>query len=109
MNARQIIFEDFGIDLPIGGGIGNSIDSPIKILFESYMKGDFVEVEYQYIKHVCIGRGVKWKLLGQELIIEDNRAIDKITIETVQETETEIITQKENYYFDISNLHGIFL
>jgi len=52
------------------------------------------------------GRGIEWKKLGQELLIYNNKKIDKIKIETVELTETHIITQIENYYFDTTECFG---
>lgn len=50
-----------------------------------------------------MGRGVEWKSLTQEHITHQGRIIDKLKIETKQVTESEIITQIENYYFDITD------
>jgi hypothetical protein len=41
-------------------------------------------------------------MIEQQLLTHNGRKIDKIKIETKQMTETEIIKQIENYYFDIT-------
>ena len=105
MSIRELIYRDFGVDLPIKGGDSNSIDNPIIIERQS-MINDYIAVEYAFLKYIGIGRGIEWKVLGQELLSHNGRKIDKIKIETIETTENEIITQTENYYFDISECYG---
>jgi hypothetical protein len=50
-----------------------------------------------------IGRRIQWKVLAQELINQNNRVFDKIKTEIKELTQDEIITQIENYYFDITD------
>lgn len=100
MTLRKLLFDDFGVDLPISSGLGNSIDNPI--ILEKTGMNDYVGTEYAVLKYLGMGRRIKWKTLGQEYLIHHNRHIDKIKIETVQTTEDEIITQIENYYFDFT-------
>ncbi len=102
MNIRDLIKEDFGADLPINGGSGNSIESAVVIERSGFIN-DYVSTEYDYLKYIGLGRGIEWKSLGQELITHNNRTIEKIKIETKETTETEIITQIETYYFDITD------
>jgi len=53
-----------------------------------------------------IGRRIEWKLIQQTLQNLDGRKIEQMKIETKQTTATEIITQIENYYFDITECFG---
>ncbi len=100
MNLRQLLREDFDIDLPIRGGNGNSIDNPI--IIERTEINHYVGTEYTILELLGIGRGIEWKMVSQHLMQHNDRSIDKLKIETVETTETEIITQIENYYFDIT-------
>ncbi len=101
MDLKNLLLKDFGVDLPISGGFGNSIDNPIII----HRKGinDYVGTENTVLKFVGAGRGVKWESIGQELLTHNGRKIDKIKIKTEEITKDEIISQVENYYFDITN------
>ncbi len=45
MIFREIIKTQFGVDLPISGGIGNSIDNAVVI--ERTLLNDYVSVENQ--------------------------------------------------------------
>ena len=103
MNVREMLKEDFGVDLPIKGGFGNSIDNPVILIKEGQLN-DYVAVEYSYLKYIGFGRRITWETLGQELITHGDRKIDKIKIKTRQPTETGLITQVENYYFDITDV-----
>lgn len=100
MDIRKLLLDDFGVDFPISGGMGNSIENPI--VLEKAGMNDYVGTEYAILKYLGIGRGVEWKKLRQEYFIQNDRHIDIIKIETIQTSEEEIITQIENYYFDFT-------
>jgi len=106
MTIREMLKEDFGVDLPIKGGSGNSIDNPV-ILIKTEGPNAYVDVEYAYLKYLGLGRSIEWKTLSQELVFHGDRKIDKLRIETKQHTDTEIITQIEAYYFDITEVFGL--
>lgn len=97
---RELFQKDFGVDLPISGGTGNSLDHAI--IIHRMIPNDYAGTEYAILKYMGIGRGVTWKRLGQELIKHDGRVFDKLKIEVTETTEAEIITTIENYYFDIT-------
>ena len=71
-----------------------------------------IECEYQnlcvaYVSMILcgeigIGRGIELEMIEQQFFTHNSRKIDKIKIETKQMTTSEIITQIENYYFDIT-------
>jgi hypothetical protein len=98
MNVRDLIKNDFGVDLPIKGGIGNSIDDPV-IVEQVSPINDYVGTEYAYLKYIGIGRGIEWETVAQQLLTHSGRKMDKIKIETKQMPETEIITQIEKLLF----------
>jgi len=100
MTLKELLERDFKVELPISGGDGNSIDDPIII----HKKGmnDYVGTEHFILRCMGIGLGIEWKKLGQELIIYNNKKIDKITIERKRLIKGEIINQKAYHYFDIT-------
>jgi hypothetical protein len=101
MNLRKLLKADFDIDFPITGGSGNSIDNPI--IIQKAEPNDYTSVEYGILKCLGLGRGIEWNFVKQELIYQNDKRFDKISIETKQMTDTEVITTIENYYFDITN------
>lgn len=100
MNIREQIRKDFGVDLPVKGGSGISIEDPLEI--ELTEINDYIGAEYAFLKYLGLGRGIEWRVIEQALLYHNDKKIDKIVIETKEFTEDEIITQTENYYFDIT-------
>lgn len=94
----------FGIDFPISGGIGNSRDNPIVTHREG--PNDYTSIEYGILKCIGTGRGIEWELLQQALLSYNGRRLEQIKIQTKETTASEIITQVENYYFDITECMG---
>ena len=59
--------------------------------------------QMQLLKGLGMGRRILWRIIRKNLITNDLKSIEKIEIETKEILEEEIITQLENYYFDVSN------
>ena len=104
INLRELLKRDFGIDFPISGGTGNSRDNPIVIARQ--VPNDYTAVEYGILRCLGVGRRVQWRIKQQTLISHGDRMLDQVKIEIIETTETEIITQTENYYFDITECYG---
>src|SRR6187402_3166898 len=100
MNLRDLLRNDFGVDLQISGGTGNSLGNPI--IIHRTRLNDYVGTEYTILKFIGLGRRIQWKTIGQESLTHNTRKIDKIKIETKEIKEEQIIDQIENYYFDIT-------
>ncbi|MGO9021221.1 MAG: hypothetical protein ACLQVJ_23020 [Syntrophobacteraceae bacterium] len=101
---RHMLLRDFGVDLPISGGRGNSLDNPVVLEFK--VPNDYVSIEHAYQKYLGLGRRIEWRVIKQELIERRERYYDKIKIETVQTDGDRIIRQIENFYFDITDCFG---
>lgn len=100
INLRERLKADFGVDFPISGGLGNSRDSPI--IIHKVQPNDYTSYEYGILRFLGIGRRIEWKRIQQSVINHNGRTLDQLKIETKQLTDTEVITQIENYYFDIT-------
>lgn len=101
LSVRQMLKRDFGVDLPISGGIGNSINNPV--IIEPQAGTDYRQVENDYLKYVCMGRKVIWEFIGRDPVGRGDRRMDKVRIGTQEFTPEEVITQVEHYYFDITD------
>ena len=99
MTLNEILKTNFNIDLNLSGGMGNSKDQAI--ILPPFP--DYVSMEYQIMEYLGTLRDIQWELLEQTLIAHNDRALDQMKIKTVQKTDTEIITQVENFYFDITD------
>jgi len=100
MNLRQFLKDDFGIDFPISGGLGNSREDPI--IIHHTIPNDYTSVEYAILQCLGLSREIAWKLVQQFTLNHNERTLDQLKIETTQVTEREIITEVENFYFDIT-------
>ena len=100
MNLKDLLLQDFGADLPISGGLGNSRDSPIVV--HKATPNDYGQTEYIVLQCLGLGLGIEWNLLQQSLLSHNDRKIDQIKIETTEVTGEEVVTQIENFYFDIT-------
>lgn len=96
---------EFGVDLPISGGIGNSIDNAVIIEYVGPMN-DYTETEYAVLKYIGLGRGIEWKVTKQELHFHEGKKIDKIIIETTEQKGNQLSSTLENHYFDITACFG---
>ena len=99
-SPRQIIFEDFKIDLPIKGGWGYDFDSACIIdkNDSAVIKGmpfDGVGIEYIFVEkriyeEMIIFRkadekysGIKWNLDNQELLFNNDKPYDRLLFNIV--------------------------
>jgi hypothetical protein len=104
ITLRELLLADFEIDFPISGGTGNARENPIVVHYR--VPNDYVAVEYGVLRCLGVGRGVEWKLLQNSFFELDGRRIEQMRIETKWRTETEVITQIESYYFDLTECFG---
>ena len=99
MTLKETLNNAFGKEFPISGGLGNSINTPI--ILDKDGPSDYVGTEYTLLQYIGALREVTWKRIEQSLMEHNGRYIDQIKIETVKTTDEQVITQIENYYFDI--------
>ena len=99
-SPRQIIFEDYKIDLPISGGWGYDIESACIIdknnpTVDKTIPFDGISIEYVFVEkriyeEMIIFRGasdkfwgIRWDLEEQRLIKVDNRSYDILIFDVV--------------------------
>ncbi len=100
MNLKKILKSDFDINFPISGGAGNSKEHPI--IIHKQIPNDYTSVEYGILRCIGIGRGIEWKVIQQTLLYYNDKKLDQLKIETKKTSKSDVITQIENYYFDIT-------
>jgi hypothetical protein len=98
-----MIHAQSGSDLPISGGNGKR-NAPIAIHYRQ--PNEYVAVEYKVVGCIAAARRVEWKLLRTALHEDNGRRIEEFKIETTQTSGTQVVTQAENYYFDITECFG---
>ena len=114
-SPRQIIFEDFKIDLPISGGWGYDFESACVIdkndsTVSQVIPFNGVSIEYVFVEkriyeEMIIFReahekysGIRWELEKQELLFKRDRPYDKLIFNVVGFTDevwTELTTRFE--------------
>lgn len=90
---------DFNFDLNIDGGFGQTRDDPVVVLDTNPTDASMTQM--QVLKGLGMGRGILWRILGRNSLDVGQANIEQIEIETIELTESEIITQQESYYFDV--------
>jgi hypothetical protein len=98
VNLRKQLKKDFGVDLQISGGLGQSIDDPIVIDKECR---DWAGTEHLVIGLIYTAYGKEYKTVETSLIEKNGRMIDKIQIEVDGD-----LDRYNNYYFDITSRYG---
>lgn len=99
MTLKELIASCFNVQLPISGGNGLTVESPIVI--EKEAEEDYVRIEYEIINYLNNLEQHSWKRYSQRLLFVDGKNIDEVTIQLFSENETESLGMKE-YFFDIS-------
>lgn len=94
LSLREKIKRDFGEDLDISGGGGQTIGDPI-VINESCK--DYVGMEYYVIKLIYSAMGVNYKVAKQTLLDNDDKKIDQIKLAVESDDDNFY-----NFYFDVT-------
>lgn len=100
MDLRTFLERDFGSQLEIAGGYGQSQGDPIIVLNSNPIDASVTEMHV--LRAIGKGRGMLWRTIARTSVEDSQRSLERIQIETMEVTESEVITQRENYYFDVS-------
>jgi hypothetical protein len=106
MDIRELIKKAFNEDLPISGGMGNSIEEAV-ILESAELLNDYVSLQYQVMDLISKGRDVSWELKGQELIVKDGRKYDKLMVAVKGINGNHMPLQIEYHYYDITKCMNV--
>jgi len=105
-SIKEIIFQVFGVSLPIRGGMGNSLENAV-IIERSLPFNDYVSIEHEVLNFIAKGRDLhSWKKVGQELMFENGKTYDKLLVNVVINQNGKLVQQTENHYFDITECFG---
>jgi hypothetical protein len=100
IGLHDLLLRDWGTELPIRGGYGGSREDPIIITTSDAESVALTRVVA--LRGLGRGRGIFWRTLNHALLGDKWPGIEQFKIETVKLTDTQIVTQTENYYFDVS-------
>jgi hypothetical protein len=102
MNLKDMLARDFGLNINISGGSGRNYSDPIVILDTNSYQA--LDTQMKLLLGLGMGRAIYWRVLERSTQQSGDCVIEKIEIETKELTESEIITQQEVYYFDVSRV-----
>ena len=111
LSLKELLKRDFGLNLNIAGGSGQSREDPILVLSDTETEATLTELSV--LRGLGMGRnladqnrggGFLWRSIGINLISESSPQIVQRKIETKEIRPDEIVTQTENYYFSRKNL-----
>jgi hypothetical protein len=101
MDIGELIMKAFNVDLPISGGMGNSIEQAV-ILESAGPLNDYVSLQYRVMDLISKGRDVSWELKRQGLIVKYGRKYDKLTVAVKGINGNPMPLQIEYHYYDIT-------
>lgn len=109
MSLRDLLKRDFGYDLKISGGVGQSRSDSIVVSASD--PADAAVTEMLVLRGIGKGRGILWRSLARTPLKHEGMSLEQVKVETKAVSDAEIITQRENYYFDVgaATLDGGFL
>lgn len=92
----ELLREDISPDFPVSTGAG-SADDPLVITEIT----DYVDVEYQIIRHVMSMLGEEWEKGGQRLYGKEDRIMDEVVVNTKAQGAPEW-QHRRRFHFDIT-------
>ena len=101
MSFRKTIKNKFGVNLPIKGGDGTSIEDPI--IIDKTQNYSYVGLEKICINYACLLIGMEWIMEKQELIEHEGIYIDVLKIKLSHQDNFEHNYIHTIFYFDISD------
>lgn len=99
---KELIEQDFGIELPISGGNGNSIGDPIVLTTKN--PNVAAETKLKIINCVNISLERYWQATTTEIFKQDGRLIEKLKYIAKYIDGDNINSDTLNYYFDITEV-----
>ena len=100
IELRSLVQRDCGLNLNIAGGFGGSPNDPIVV--NSLDPLEVASTEMLILRCIGRGRSILWRTLSGKPIESDGKWLAQVKIETKEINSTEIVRQRENYYFDVS-------
>lgn len=99
---KELLLRDFGKDLKISGGAGNTVDAPIIIEVQSPHDASWTEME---VASCIYGRlGWHWRAVGRTKLEDSSKHIEKLSCEVKYIESDQLVTETRNFYFDLSSV-----
>jgi hypothetical protein len=102
ISLHDLLLRDWGTELPIRGGYGQSREDPIVVTTGDADSTALTQL--LTLRGLGRGRGIFWRTITHALLGDQWPGIEQFKIETIELTEKQIVTQTEHYYFDVSSM-----
>ena len=102
MTLREMLHKDFGIDLPIAGGWGQSADDPI--VLTSQDPGEAALVQLEIARRIYGVQGWYWRQIDRTSAGVVGADVEKFSSEVKYIEGDQVVTEKRNLYFDFSSV-----
>jgi len=103
MELKEMLFRDFGKELPISGGFGQSPKDPIQVTALEPVEAAMTQLTVA--RCIYDVNGWYWRVLGRTRVETSSGRVEKLSSEVIFLEGDEIITEKRNFYFDISKVN----
>lgn len=101
-SLHDLLLRDWGTELSISGGYGRSREDPIVV---TTLDAEGTALTQRLtLRGLGRGRGIFWRTIAHALLGDQWPGIEQFKIETIELTEKQVVTQTENYYFDVSSM-----
>jgi hypothetical protein len=100
ITLHDLMLRDWGTELPIRGGYGQSREDPIVVTTPEAENVALTQV--LILRGLGRGRGIFWRAITHALLGDQWQAFSSSRSRRLKLTDTQITTQSENYYFDVS-------
>jgi len=98
MDLKRVIERVYDINLPIGGGLGESLDDAV--VLQAVAASNYISLEYKVLDYLADLENYKYEVLTQCLLNKGPSVFDRITVKFICTMAGEEIIK--HYYFDIS-------
>lgn len=99
---RELLKADYGIDLPISGGDGNSKSEPIVIEADTARVASRIQMEVARCIYASLG--YHWRAVGKEILGTPTGTLEKLICEVKFPEGDLIVTERRAFYFDIDKV-----
>lgn len=106
-SIKELIQQVFGDEMPISGGMGNSIENAI-VIKRTKPLNDYVSIQYHVMRYIALGRCYhSCNIIKQQLLFQDGKIFDKLDVVIILNENGQWIKKVETFYFDISECYGL--
>ncbi len=100
MNLREMLRNDFGEDLSIEGGFGQSAKDPICLITSQARDASLTQLKIA--RFIYGAMGAYWRVIAREYVANEPGRLEKLTFEIKFTEGLEVVTEQRNLYFDLS-------